>query len=186
MVSALTHKETKIVDCLKTPVKITNPETGDFVQTLGIWDTGATHSVITKSVAEKLGLIPVQMANVRGVHGVKLVNVYSVSITLNNEKITLTTLVTECDALNDVDDTGMLIGMNIVNMGDLCISNFDGKTYLTFRTPSIETVDYVSEIDEHNHINKVHQAKMRHGDDKCPCGSGKKFKNCHAKSKYNR
>ena len=186
MVSALTHKETKIVNCLKTPVKITDPNSGKTVETLGIWDTGATNSVITKSIASKLGLIPIQMTNVRGVHGVKLVNVYMVSMTLNNENITLTTLVTECDALNDVDDTGMLIGMNVINMGDLCISNFDGKTMLTFRTPSLETVDYVAEIAEYNHFHKIHQVQMRHGNEKCPCGSGKKFKNCHANNKYNR
>lgn len=184
MVSAVTHREAKIVDCLKTPVKITDPNSGKVIETLGIWDTGATNSVITKSAATKLGLIPIQMANVRGVHGVKLVNVYRVSITLNNENITLTTLVTECDALNDVDDTGMLIGMNVVSMGDLCISNFEGKTFLTFRTPSLETVDYVAEIDEHNQIYKIHKAKSAHGDEKCPCGSGKLFKNCHARSKY--
>ena len=186
MVSAVTHKAGNIANCLKTPVKITNPETGAVVETLGIWDTGATGSVITKSVAKQLGLIPVQMTLVRGISGPTPSPVYNVSITLNNESISLTTRVTACEALNDVDDTGMLIGMNVVSMGDLCISNFEGKTVLTFRTPSLETVDYVAEIAEHNHINKVHQAKMRHGDDKCPCGSGKKFKNCHANSKYNR
>lgn len=186
MVSALTHRETSIANCLKTPVKITDPNSGKVVETLGIWDTGATNSVITRSVAERLGLLPIQMASVRGVHGTKCVNVYRVSIALNNENITLTTLVTECEELNDIDDTGMLIGMNVVNMGDLCITNFEGKTLLTFRTPSLETVDYVAEIAEYNHIYKVHQAKIKHGDDKCPCGSGKKFKNCHANSKYNK
>ena len=184
MISAVTHREIKIVDCLKTPVTITDPNSGRVLETLGIWDTGATKSVITKCVAKRLGLIPIQMAKVRGVHGVKLVNVYLVSITLNNENITLTSLVTECEALNDVDDTEMLIGMNIVNMGDLCISNFEGKTVLTFRTPSLEVVDYVAEIAEHNRIHKIHQAKSSRGDERCPCGSGKLFKNCHAQSKY--
>ena len=104
---------------------------------------------------------------------------------MNDGAISLNARVTECEELTDVDDTGMLIGMNIVNMGDLCITNFNGNTQLTFRTPSLETVDYVEELEEFEHRYKVHKAKMRPGDDKCPCGSGKKFKNCHAQSKYN-
>ena len=185
MLSALTRKTGKIANCLKTPVRITNPKTGASIETLGIWDTGATSSAITKSAAKQLGLIPVQMTYVRGIGGLTPTRIYNVSISMNDGAISLNARVTECEELTDVDDTGMLIGMNIVNMGDLCITNFKGNTQLTFRTPSLETVDYVEELKEFDHIYKVHEAKMRHGDDKCPCGSGKKFKNCHAQSKYN-
>lgn len=74
------------------------------------------------------------------------------SITLNNENITLTTLVSECEELSDNNDMGMLIGMNIINTGDFCITNFDNKTVLTFRTPSLAKIDYVEEIAEHINI----------------------------------
>ena len=185
-INALSYKGNKIENCLKSPVKITNPFTGNIVDTLGIWDTGATNSVITKAVASKLNLRPIQYVNVVGVHGSKSVPAYFVSIALNNENITLRTMVTECEELSANNDTGMLIGMNIINLGDLAITNFSGKTVLTFRTPSLEKIDYVEEIDEHNKILKIHNIQMKHGNSKCPCGSGKNYQNCHGKSIYNK
>ena len=141
MVNALSHTPGTVVDCLKTPVKITAQGTDQQLETLGIWDTGATNSVITKSVAQKLSLPVVQMANVRGVHGSKCVPVYLVNITLNNENITVQSLVTECDELAADESVGMLIGMNVITMGDLSVSNFNNATILTFRVPSLERID---------------------------------------------
>lgn len=186
IINALSHKGANIENSLRTPVKVTNPLNAQIIETLGIWDTGATHSVITKASATQLNLKPVQYTNVRGVHGTKTVPVYFVSITLNNENITLNTLVTECEELSDNNDTGMLIGMNVINTGDLCITNFEGKTVLTFRTPSLARIDYVEEIAEHNRFLKIYQVQHQHGNDKCPCGSNKLYKNCHGQSVYNK
>lgn len=115
-------------------------------------------------------------------HGEKTVPVYFVSIMLNNENITLKTLVYECEELSDNNDTGMLIGMNIIDMGDFCIN----KTVLTFRTPSLAKIDYVGEIVEYNKYLKVYQSQHQHGNNKCPCGSNKLYKNCHGRSIYNK
>lgn len=184
-VNALTISTPKS-NVIKTDVKISNPKSGIFVGTKGIWDTGATNSVITKSVAQALGLIPISMANVTGVHGCKTVPVYRVAITLNNENISLETEVTECEELSGTHDTGMLVGMNIIGMGDFSITNFNGETTMTFRVPSLEKNDYVSEIAEHNKMLKIHNSQLLHGikDPKCPCKSGKAWNNCHGKSKY--
>lgn len=185
-VNALTRKNKGLLNCIKTNARIINPfNPSKEESTLAIWDTGATNSVITKSVAAKLGLVPVSMATVKGVHGSRAVNVYFVKIVLNNENITITTLVTECDELSNSQDTGMLIGMDLIQKGDFCISNFNGNTIMTFRVPSIEIVDYVEDIRTHKHYLKIHELNMRKGlTDKCPCGSGKLFKNCHGKSPY--
>lgn len=75
-VNAITNKSTTIVNCIKTPVFILNPITGEQSDTLGIWDTGATNSCITAELAKKLNLIPIQKAMVSGVHGCQEVNVY--------------------------------------------------------------------------------------------------------------
>lgn len=185
-VNALTHTGDSIEKCIATPVRIGNPTGGAVYDTFGIWDTGATGSVITKKAAKALGLAPVSIAKVHGVHGAQDVNVYYVSITLNNQNITLNTLVSECEYLNTEkgDEAGLLIGMNVITKGDFCISNHEGKTVMTFRVPSLERIDYVSEIAEHNKMFKIHEACMRNGNSKCPCGSGKQYKNCHGKSKY--
>jgi hypothetical protein len=184
-VNALTISTPK-TNVIKTDVKISNPKSGANINTKGIWDTGATNSVITKGTARALGLIPISMANVIGVHGTKIVPVYRVSITLNNENISLETEVTECEELSGTCDTGMLVGMNIIGMGDFSVSNFNGETTMTFRVPSLEKIDYVSEIAEHNKMLKIHNSHVLHGirNPKCPCNSGKTWQNCHGKSEY--
>ena len=110
-VHALSHRHIGIANCIKTPVVLTNtllyPQ--KKIKTLGIWDTGATNSVITKRAATQLGLIPVSKAVVNGVYGPKEVNVYYLNITLNNEQITLNTQVTECEELSSDFQTGLLV-----------------------------------------------------------------------------
>lgn len=181
---ALTHNHGKIADCITTSVELKNSFTGSVIITEGIWDTGATNSVITKEAAAALGLKPIQKANVRGVHGIKEVNVYYVNITLNNKSITLDALVTECDELSANNEIGMLIGMNIITMGDFSLTSFNGNTIMSFRVPSQGYVDFVEEISEYNRYLKIHEAWAKTGNDKCPCNSGKKYKNCHGKKIY--
>jgi hypothetical protein len=101
-------------NCRKSPVAIKNINTGLSENTFALWDTGATNSVITKSLADVLKLTPVSMTMVRGVHGSRAANIYKVNITLNNNQITLNALVTECDELSDDGKTGFLIGMNVI------------------------------------------------------------------------
>jgi hypothetical protein len=69
----------------------------------------------------------------------------------------------------------ILIGMDIITIGDFSITNVDKKTVFTFRFPSIKTIDYVEEV---NNLNKLKFAKVGRND-LCPCGSGKKYKFCH-------
>lgn len=185
-VNSLTSKYNTIVNCIKTPVSIQNPITDKREESLGIWDTGATNSCITAELAAKLNLIPVSKAFVKGVHGSQEVNVYFLRITLNNQNIILDLLATEAAELSDDHKTGMLIGMDVISKGDFCISNFENKTAMTFHVPSVETVDYVSEIDKYNKIVKIYQIQSKRGIEKCPCGSGKSYKNCCGKSKYSR
>jgi len=145
-VNALTHESSTITNSIITSVNVTNTFTRDQLQTKGIWDTGATNSVVTKSTAQQLGLIPVSQAKVRGVHGIRSVNVYDVIITLHNKNIKLRTRVTECDELSADKSVGMLIGMNVINMGDFVITNYQGHTAMSFRVPSLQKIDFVAGI----------------------------------------
>jgi len=74
-----------------------------------------------------------------------------------------------------------LIGMDIINLGDLAITNFEGKTWLSFRIPSRGHVDYVAQINRENQIAQDFFKSGKKIDSPCTCGSGKKFKNCHGK-----
>ena len=174
-VHALTHAGSGIINRITTPIEILNVISNQKVSTKGIWDTGATGSAITKSLAEELGLISLGKRNVRGVHGTKEVNVYYVKITLNNKNITLNAKVTECDELSADNTVGMLIGMNIITMGDFAITNYKGDTTMSYRVPSLQKIDFVSGLKTGQQIVKD---KIPGRNDLCPCGSGKKYKLC--------
>lgn len=183
-IEVLTKREGCIQDCIKTSAALINPQTGKACQTLAIWDTGATDSVITKATATELGLVPISKTQVRGVGGVYVTNIYRVTICLN-KNIPITCLVTECEELSDAGDTGLLIGMNIITLGDFTVTNYKGKTTMTFRFPSLVEVDYVKEMLEYQKFQKLHQLNVQKKlPDKCGCGSGKLWKNCHGQSIY--
>lgn len=177
-VHAISTRGTGILNCIQTPITISNTFTNQEVHTKGIWDTGATNSVVTSSTAKQLGLVPLSKTKVRGVHGVKEVNVYFVQITLNNANVTIKTPVTECDELSGDQSVGMLIGMNVITKGDFAITNFQGQTVMSFRVPSIQKIDFVEGI---KNGKAIVREKLPGRNDPCPCGSGKKYKHCCGK-----
>lgn len=184
MVSVLTCKTKGIADKIITPITVKDVISQRQIQTNGLWDTGATSSAITKKAAQQLGLPAIAKTYVRGVHGVNEVNVYYIEIVLNNPKMTIKCKVTECNELSNSGNVDMLLGMNVISRGDFHISNFGGNTTMTFRVPSMEETDYVSELKEYAKYFKIHEVQSKKGIEKCPCGSGKAFKNCHGKSIY--
>jgi hypothetical protein len=178
-VHALTNYNKGIARNIVTDVEVTDLVTSRKISTKGIWDTGATGSVITESTARLLGLQALKRVMVQGVHGNKEVNVYYINITLNNKNITLNTQVTECDELSPDNSVGMLIGMNVITMGDFAISNYQGDTIMTFRVPSLQKIDFVSGMKAGQQLIKTNVPGRN---DPCPCGSGKKYKQCCGKN----
>lgn len=181
-IHALTRSHTTIVRQIVSDVTLRNIETGEFVKTLAIWDTGATGCVVSEDIANKLNLTPIGFQKVNGISGERTSKEYYLNITLNNEQITLNTSVTDCNSLSPDGSIGMLVGMDIISRGDFCITNHQGRTIMTFRIPSIGHVDYCAELRESAKYRKMYAERIKHGNDKCPCGSGKKYKNCHGKS----
>jgi hypothetical protein len=179
-VHSLTCNYTGITNVINSPIVVQNTSTGLEEHTLSIWDTGATGSSITKSLALKLNLIAISRTLVRGIHGPKEVDVYAVKITLNNENVSFVLPATECDELTDNQSAQFLIGMDVITRGDFCITNFDGKTMMSFRVPSIERMDFVT---GGNHNHPILRDKQPGRNESCPCGSGKKFKHCCGISK---
>lgn len=189
MVNTLTHYGVGIERAIKTPVIVKNVLTGTEIETFGVWDTGATNSVITKAAAQRLGLAIVSMAEVGGVHGKQNVPVYYVQLTLNNQNISVKVTVSEGNvtSFSKEGDAEILIGMDIITLGDFSISNYNGKTIMTFRIPSLTSIDYCAEVKEHNRCLKIHELNLKKNmPDKCGCGSGRDYKNCHGKSLYHK
>ena len=140
---------------------------------VALWDTGATNTVITKVVAQDLNLPVTGMAVVNHAAGMSQVPKHVVNIMLPNNVGIPFTEVTE----GDLKGCDVLIGMDIITRGDFAITNVGGKTTFSFRIPSVDTIDYCNKS---NMIpNKpIVKAKKTGRNDPCPCGSGKKYKNC--------
>lgn len=141
-ITSLIVSAKEIATKLISHIDVIDPFSGKAICINGIWDTGATRSVVTKHTAQALGLVSVGQRTVRGVHGVKNVNVYLATIHLEGTDIEITEQVTECDELSSDGSVGALIGMNIISTGDFAVSNYRGKTKFTFRSPSKAHVDY--------------------------------------------
>ncbi|MGH7773978.1 MAG: aspartyl protease family protein [Candidatus Binatia bacterium] len=118
---------------------------------LCLWDTGATNTVITKKVVDGLSLKPSGRTVVRTVgQGSDFneyeVNTYLVNLFLPNNVVVAAVPVSE----GGIAGGDILIGMDIIAMGDFAITNCDGRSSWTFRMPSVEEIDFVQEIQEHN------------------------------------
>ncbi len=114
----------------------------------GIWDTGATGSVITSRIVKELGLVPTGQKEVHTAKGSHLSNTYIVNLFLKGNFPSQTITVTEAEKLAGGVD--VLIGMDIITLGDFVITNHEGKTTMSFRVPSCESIDYVPSTDEEN------------------------------------
>lgn len=177
-VVAFTTKCHNVENVLRNIIGISIPSSNgaskNYIDAEAIWDTGATNSVVSKSTAIALGLIPSTFVSVYGVTGEKIVPVYMVSIMLPN-RVELDLPMSEGA---DCMGCNVLIGMDVISQGDFCVSNHGGITVFSFRKPSVKTTDYVAEINSQN-TSKMKAAFPNVGrNDPCPCESGKKYKKC--------
>lgn len=152
------------------PVALEAGKHPPFRKYKGIWDTGATASVITQKVVAELGLKPIGMTQVHHAHGTTLAEVYLVNIGLPNGVAFASMSVTKAE-LASID---VLIGMDIIGQGDFAVTNLGAKTVFTYRVPSTETLDFTGQVKTSAPppVPKVGRNAP------CPCGSGKKYKKC--------
>ena len=140
--------------------------------TTALWDTGATGSVITTSTVQALKLVPTGTTNVNHAGGSNQTNTYVVNFFLPNKVGLVGIRVSECP--NIAGDFGAIIGMDIITKGDFALTNVSRQTWMTFRIPSISTMDYVEEAKRLKALpdNSIGRNAP------CPCGSGRKYKKC--------
>lgn len=149
-----------------------------------IWDTGATNTVVSNRVVEEMKLVPVGKVEVSTANGKTLTNKYIVTLELPNH---LTINDIEVTGGNLGDNVNLLLGMDIITLGDFSITNVDKKTVFTFRYPSCETIDYCHQTRKIRNKNNLNELKKQeallkqHGNEKCLCGSGLKYRYCCGK-----
>jgi predicted aspartyl protease len=142
-----------------------------------IWDTGATGTVISQKVINACGLKPIGIAEVNTANEKRLSSVYLASIFLPNHVSFAQLRVTE----GTISGGDVLIGMDIITRGDFAITNSDGKTTFSFRWPSTKRIDFVEEARKGKAPPPSRASRKVGRNDPCPCGSGKKYKNCCGK-----
>lgn len=87
-----------------------------------------------------------------------------------------------------------VVGLDIISLGDLSLSYAGGKTVFSFRAPAAGGTDFVAEQDAAAATAAATEPELKSGarpraahvvpatrDQLCPCGSGKKHKNCCGK-----
>lgn len=183
-VSALTLKANGIARSVISDLGVSEPfipNNGNKKQpkihsTKALWDTGATQCVITGATAKTMGLVPIGMTTVETAGGPSNQNEYLVNFYLPGDVVIHNVRVTECKVTSG--NFGAIIGMNVITAGDFSITNVNGNTTASFRVPSLKEIDYVKELNQ----QKTAIARPKVGrNEPCPCGSGKKYKNCCGK-----
>lgn len=179
---SFTQASDKTERAIITPCKITTPfrpELGEkpskMLSCQALWDTGATNTVISDKLASSLGILPITKRKTFHADGDCLSNIYLVNIILPNN-ILISILQVSEGKLHGFD---ILIGMDIITQGNFSISNIDRKTTFSFTLPSICKIDF-----SQPHIIEypVVDTSGVLPNDKCPCGSGKKFRHCCGKT----
>ena len=185
MITAYTHSYVSIqsqvlVDC---QISLPNSDPAEGSGQKALWDTGAMVTCISTELAARLGLLAVDETMIVGANNEPFkVPTYCVQVKMGSFVIPIHTVV---GLPMEGNGHSIIIGMDIISKGDLSITNYSGRTVISFRTPSLEVIDYVGEIELQNKCNKIHDINERaKRADKCACGSGKDYKNCHGNSIY--
>jgi len=173
---SFTRKNTSIAHSLPTEVYVesaSNP--AGMVEANALWDTGASRSLIRPEIAAKLNLKSISKTFMDTPSDKSVPsNVYLINVFLPNRA-----KIMYIQALEGTPNScDMLIGMDVIALGDFAVTNLNGKTMFSFRMPSMTEIDFT----KHSHIEPIRNENPKVGrNDKCPCGSGKKFKQCCGK-----
>lgn len=140
---------------------------------VALYDTGATHTAISPQVVQELNLPTIRAKNVGVGGGFITTTGHLVNIRLPNN-VTIATV--EVAKMVIPSGENVLIGMDILGLGDFAVTHLRGKTVFSFCIPSRKCIDFVQEIRSQTTL-KGTQSKNA----PCSCGSGKKYKSCHGR-----
>jgi hypothetical protein len=101
-----------------------------------VWDTGATTSAINFPLVNRCGFVARDATQLWGVNGLIDAGICKMAVRLPNGLLIPDKRVMICDFSPHID---ILIGMDIIALGDFCISNADGHTLFSFIYPSLPT-----------------------------------------------
>ena len=101
-----------------------------------MWDTGSTNTLITQEVVKELGLTPYSKAIISDNTTVEECDTYMVHLGLPTGNTVLGLEV----MLSNSKDYDVVIGMDVITLGDFVLTNANGKSVFSFRYPAIENI----------------------------------------------
>ena len=123
-----------------------------------LYDTGATHSAISPRVVAALGLSSVGVVNVNVGGGTLQASNHIVHIGLPNRVMFQMVMVTSMELNGGFD---VLIGMDILGLGDFAVTHQNGNTTFSFCCPSLREIDFVKELEAKDAVLPVHSSRKR-------------------------
>ncbi len=120
-----------------------------------IWNTGSPVSLISSALAQKLGSTPVGIANINSKNGKILTPKHIINISLPDAFVVTDILVTEFPCTEDK----LIIGMDVIGLGDFAISQSEGNMIFSFQVPSSHALDFVNEIDAQDSFRQRDRSK---------------------------
>jgi len=135
--NAITYRYNNTARKITTPIGVSTLD-GEQAEFAAIWDTGATSSVITLDVVNKLNLYSEGSIEINGVTGPQVVDTYLVTLILPNG-FSKDIFAASCTAAIGCD---VLIGMDIISIVDFAITSGSHGTTFSFKTPHGNEIDF--------------------------------------------
>lgn len=111
----------------------------------GLWDTGATNTVVSQKIVDELKLQPIGMTQAFTPQGYHNTPTYLIDLFFKDSKLKFAPVRVTLGKLSNCE---VLIGMDVIGFGDLAVTNKDGNTVVSFRAPSFHVVDYVQIMEQ--------------------------------------
>jgi hypothetical protein len=151
-----------------------------------LWDTGATSSTISGTLASQLCLPVTGEREMRGAGGRYRAKEYLSGLLLPNHIVIPSMSLYEFAGSDHFD---MLIGMDIISLGDFLVSKHNDNLLFSFHYPSMNGISLDKIQSAMNADGKMitkDPTIIRRGqkigrNEPCPCNSGRKYKNCCGK-----
>lgn len=134
---------------LYTKILIVNFDCDDKINATyvnALWDTGASTSVMTRALAEKLGIRFSAEAASRSVTGTEIAKYGYAYVSLVSNGGVVHTMTAIVESLPR-KEYSFIIGMDVINRGSLAISSHEMRTYLSFTMPACAPVDFTQNAD---------------------------------------
>ena len=125
-----------LVDC---SIQLPNSEDCSFDLLSALWDTGANITCISSRLVDNLHLESSNEALI-SVANNQLISADKYYVQLRMGDFTIPFI--EVLGLPMDESKDIIIGMDVISKGDLSITNYEGNTVLSFRQPSLGTIDF--------------------------------------------